>query len=142
MPGLVQLSLSYQPPAPHFILRKKLEENKGLGVGPSHSGESQVKSRTDRSQPLVLCSLRHSMRMTTCSLVSDSLRPHGLCPLGSSVHGVSQARLLEWVAISSSRGSSWPRDGTGSPALADSFPDVALGRYLRNRASLMPMCSF
>ena len=29
---------------------------------------------------------------------------------GSSVHGVLQARVLEWVAISFSRGSSWPRD--------------------------------
>ena len=31
---------------------------------------------------------------------------------GSSVHGVFQARILEWVAISPSRGSSWPRDRT------------------------------
>ena len=31
---------------------------------------------------------------------------------GSSVHGILQARLLMWVAISSSRGSSWPGDGT------------------------------
>ena len=31
-------------------------------------------------------------------------------PLGSSVHGISQARILEWVAISYSRGSSQPRD--------------------------------
>jgi len=30
---------------------------------------------------------------------------------GSSVHGISQAIILQWVAISSSRGSSWPRDG-------------------------------
>ena len=30
--------------------------------------------------------------------------------LGSSVHGIFQARTLEWVAISFSRGSSWPRD--------------------------------
>ena len=29
---------------------------------------------------------------------------------GSSVHGILQARILEWVAISFSRGSSWPRD--------------------------------
>ena len=29
---------------------------------------------------------------------------------GSSVHGISQARILEWVAISYSRVSSWPRD--------------------------------
>ena len=28
---------------------------------------------------------------------------------GSSVHGIFQARVLEWVAISFSRGSSWPR---------------------------------
>ena len=29
---------------------------------------------------------------------------------GSSIHGIFQARILEWVAISSSTGSSWPRD--------------------------------
>ena len=33
-------------------------------------------------------------------------------PPGSSVHGILQARVLEWVAISFSRGSSWPRDQT------------------------------
>ena len=33
-------------------------------------------------------------------------------PLGSSVHGISQARMLEWVAISFSGGSSQPRDQT------------------------------
>ena len=31
---------------------------------------------------------------------------------GSSVHVISQARILEWVVISFSRGSSWPRDWT------------------------------
>ena len=33
-------------------------------------------------------------------------------PLGSSIHGISQARIQEWVAISFSRGSSLPRDQT------------------------------
>ena len=33
-------------------------------------------------------------------------------PPGSSVHGILQARILEWVAISFSWGSSWPRDRT------------------------------
>ena len=33
-------------------------------------------------------------------------------PPGSSVHGVSQARILEWVAMPFSRGSSQPRDRT------------------------------
>ena len=46
------------------------------------------------------------------SVVSNSLRPPRLSPPGSSVHGVFQARLLQWVAISYSRGSSSPRDQT------------------------------
>ena len=33
-------------------------------------------------------------------------------PLDSSIHGIFQARILEWVAVSFSRGSSWPRDWT------------------------------
>ena len=33
-------------------------------------------------------------------------------PPGSSVHEILLAGILEWVAISSSRGSSWPRDWT------------------------------
>ena len=32
-------------------------------------------------------------------VVSDSMRPHGLQPTGSSVHGIFQARVLEWGAI-------------------------------------------
>ena len=36
--------------------------------------------------------------------------PMDCSPPGASVHGISQARILEWVAISSSRGSSRPRD--------------------------------
>ena len=40
---------------------------------------------------------------TLCDPVDCSL-------LGSSVHGILQARILEWVAISFSRGSSRPRD--------------------------------
>ena len=40
---------------------------------------------------------------------------------GSSVHGVLQARILEWVAISSSRASSWPRDQTQVSCTAGRF---------------------
>ena len=36
-------------------------------------------------------------------------------PPGSSIHGILQARILEWVVISVSRGSSWPRDWTADP---------------------------
>ena len=37
---------------------------------------------------------------------------------GSSVHGISQAKILEWVAISFSRGSSWPRNRTQASHIA------------------------
>ena len=40
-------------------------------------------------------------------------------PPGSSVHGIHQARILEWVAISFSRGSSQPRDWTRVSCIAD-----------------------
>ena len=46
------------------------------------------------------------------SVMSYSLQPLDYNPPGSSVHGISQARILEWVAISFSRGYSWPRNGT------------------------------
>ena len=45
-----------------------------------------------------------------CCLVSELCltlcNPMDYSPPGSSVHGILQARILEWVAISSSRGSS------------------------------------
>ena len=45
------------------------------------------------------------------------------CPPGSSVHGIFQARILEWVAISFSRGSPDPGFEPSSLALkADSSP--------------------
>ena len=54
------------------------------------------------------CHCCHSVTkryLTLCNPVDYS-------PPGSSVHGILQARILEWVAISFSRGSSQPRDRT------------------------------
>ena len=42
----------------------------------------------------------------------SSCNPMDCSLSGSSIHGVFQARVLEWVAISFSRGSFWPRDQT------------------------------
>ena len=54
-------------------------------------------------------------------------------PPGSSVHGISQTRILEWVAISFSRRSSQPRDWTCVSCLlhwkAGSLPLVLQGSY-------------
>ena len=51
------------------------------------------------------CVLSHFGHIWLCNLVDCS-------PPDSSVHGILQARILKWVAISFSRGSSWPRDRT------------------------------
>ena len=53
----------------------------------------------------ILCMRAHQSCLTLCDLMDCSL-------LGSSVHGIFQTRTLEGVAISFSRGSSSPRDGT------------------------------
>ena len=45
--------------------------------------------------------------LQSCPTPTD---PMYYSPPGSSVHGILQARILEWVAMPSSRGSSLPRD--------------------------------
>ena len=51
-------------------------------------------------------------RKWSCSVVADSCNPKDHSPPGSFIHGIFQARALEWVAISFSRGTSRPRDRT------------------------------
>ena len=52
------------------------------------------------------------------SVMSNSCNPMNCSPPGSSVHGgILQTRILEWVVMPSSRGSSQPRDWTQVSAL-------------------------
>ena len=75
---------------------------------------------------LVIISATEELKCYYCEKLTESeshsVMSNSLCPLdcslpGSSVHGVLQARTLEWVAIPFSRGPSWPRDWTRSLAL-------------------------
>ena len=52
-------------------------------------------------------------------------------PLGSSARGISQARILEWVAVSFSRGSSQPRDQTWVSCIVGKFFTAWATRELR-----------
>ena len=64
-----------------------------------------------------VCAKLLQSRLTLCDPLECS-------PLGSSLHGILQARILEWVAISFSKGSSWSRDQTQvsmCPSLASEF---------------------
>ena len=79
---------------------------------PSHLGHQRALSR-------VTCAIQWVLTVCVCvcvcvtrSAVSDSLDSIDCSSPGSSVHGILQARILQWVAISSSRGSSQPRDQT------------------------------
>ena len=60
-----------------------------------------------------------------CVLVAQSCltlcNPMDRNPPGSSVHGILQARILEWVTIPFSRRSSWPRDQTQVSFIAGRF---------------------
>ena len=61
----------------------------------------------------------------SCFLVAKSSRtlhdPMDCSLPGCSVHGISQARIVEWVAIFFSRESSWPRNQTHVSCLAGGF---------------------
>ena len=67
----------------------------------------------------MVCVLRAKTFQSCLTLCS----PKNCSPPGSSVHGILQARILEQVAISSSRRSSQPRDQirVTSPALVGGF---------------------
>ena len=56
-----------------------------------------------------LSSSSNSMSTQSCPALYD---PMDCSPPASSVQGIFQARIMEWVAISYLRGSSWPRDQT------------------------------
>ena len=51
----------------------------------------------------------HAKLLQLCLVLCD---PMDCSPPGSLVRGILQARILMWIAMSSSRGSSWPRDWT------------------------------
>ena len=61
----------------------------------------------------------------SCPTLCDPLD----CSLpGSFVHGILQARILKWVAIPFSRGSTWPRDQTQVSCIAGKFFIWATGK--------------
>ena len=105
-------------------------ETAGVSREMNHSPTSVMDSN---SLPLLLCYPRvntgpsyskiiwwvlktqHNQRECCCLVAQLCLTlwdPMDSSPPGSSIHGNSQARILERGAISFSRGSSWPRDWT------------------------------
>ena len=70
------------------------------------------------------------MCVFSCSVCPTLCNPMDWSPLGSSVYRIFQTRTLEWVAISSTRGS-FPTQGSNQPLLhwqADSFTTEPSGK--------------
>ena len=120
-----------QFPRPQLKVRiRTLEpvgEFKELIMGPAHGEEPQL-SRSGRWSSKMLGSMLGALafacqsQLCHCHVCAQSLQscltlcnPMNCSPSGSSVHGILQARILEWVAMPSSSGSSWPRDRTCLP---------------------------
>ena len=109
------------------ILQARILE--GIAM-PSSRGSSQPRDRTyislcllhwqESSLPLELL-WKLKKESVNHSVVSNSATPMDYSLEGSSVHGILQARILEWVARPSSRGSSKPRGQTWVSCIVGRF---------------------
>ena len=70
-----------------------------------------------------------SMRAKLLQSYPTLCNPMDCSPSGSSVHGILQARILRWVAISSSRASSQPKDQTHIPSVSCTGRQVVSSRW-------------
>ena len=88
-----------------------------MHVGRWVSAEIRVKSKDEGSdeagekfKQCVYPRIRSEVKVKVAQSCLTLCDPMDCSPPGSSVHGILQARTLEWVAMPSSRGSSQPRD--------------------------------
>ena len=113
------LSYAHTKPKPLCTQSKGLRTRRANGVKSRPRQENiNVPSQAGKV-PLCSCMSTQSLQLGL------TLRnPMNCSPPGSSVHGILQARTLEWVGMPSSRGSFLPRDGTHvfmSPSFAGGF---------------------
>ena len=118
---LLLLLLSHFSHVPHCVILQTATHQALLSLGfsrqehqsglpflsPVHESESEVALQTKFT--VTEYSLQCSLVAQSCPTLCD---PLDYRLLGSSVHGILQAAILEWVAGSSSRGSFQPRDQT------------------------------
>ena len=100
------------------------EETEILDSKVAHNAIRETKTAHTKVQELYRMNIKLH-RSCYCYLVAKSTQLFSnnmdCSPPGSSVHGIPQGRISEWVVMSSSSGSSWPRDRTHTSCLAGGF---------------------
>ena len=88
-------------------------------------GPLPVGPQVEKAQLIIPLRSHHIIITGLCCLPAKLLQscptlcnPMDCSPPGSSVHGILHARVLEWVALPSSKGSSWPRVWTWVSCIA------------------------
>ena len=92
----------------HFLRERKLTEGSGRREEREYKRSPQAKGERapGTSRAKVTAVLETETAAQSCPTLCS---PIDSIPTGSSVHGILQARTLEWVAMPTSRGSSRPR---------------------------------
>ena len=104
--------------------RKRIQETKGSVLKGRRLKERLTEKKKDKflwkthsGPPAQACVCVYSVTQS-CPTLCD---PMDCSPPDSSVHGILQARIMEWVAMPSSRGSFQPRDWTHISCIASRF---------------------
>ena len=101
------LFLFHRLPRVHAYLAQSAAQQDRVRRAMSHLGSAtKMPPVTPLKSFNLICT---HMQVQSCLTLCN---PMDCSPPGSSVHGIFQASILEWVAISFSKGSSWPRDQT------------------------------
>ena len=130
----VILSLCLPPLSPFAF---SLSQHQGLFLGTTcqpWSHQSMMERVALEQHSVCMCAVTQSY-LTLCD-------PLDWSPPGSSVHGISQARILQWAAVPFSRGSSLPRalDSANPHWQADSFPMVPPGKPGTDMSCALTLC--
>ena len=92
----------------HLTLQQLQKQNRGKNDWEVMKANIKIFPKIEGHKPLLslpCCCSVAKLCLTFCNLMDGN-------PSGSSVHETSQARILEWVAISFSRRFHWPRNWT------------------------------
>ena len=105
----------------------------GVLLSMGSQSQTQLSDWTDLTELKYILSV---LAAQSCPILSN---PMDWSPPDSSVHGILQARMLEWVAIFFSRGSSWPRDSTWVPWITGRFFIIWTTREAGRVSWLLPI---